>query len=487
MPPEVSSGEVLHPVALPARLERRRPLGIGGPVVAHVDRGGRALEDEQLLRRLGQVGDALHRGGAGADDAHPLVGQLREAAVGPAAGVVVVPPAGVEGVAREGLDARDARQLRPVQRTVAHEQEPGPHVVAAVGADHPAVAVGVPVDGAHLGGQARVVVEAEVIGDALAVLEDLRRLGVLLGGDVAGLLEQREVDVGLDVALRAGVAVPVPGAAEVAALLDDADVVDAGLAEPGAGDQPGEPAADEGHGDLVDQRLALGGFDVGVLEVVGELAGHLDVLLVAVGSQALVALELVAPAQLVGVEIHLRLVDGLFVRCGFDAWLGGRHVCSPPVLAPGVGNERSQGSGGCANPMGTVAAVLRLVLIGVMVMLGSWAVLVVLASRLPEGSLKELARFLPDCVTTVRRLRANPDVPRRAKVALAIAGLWVVSPIDLIPEFLPVIGPLDDVVVVALAFRYAARQIPRAVLLDAWPGRPDTIERLLGPARGPAR
>jgi uncharacterized membrane protein YkvA (DUF1232 family) len=97
-----------------------------------------------------------------------------------------------------------------------------------------------------------------------------------------------------------------------------------------------------------------------------------------------------------------------------------------------------------------------------------------------------LASFLPDCVTTVRRLRTHPQVPRRCKVVVLIAGLWVLSPIDLIPEFLPVIGPLDDVVVVALAFRYAARRVPRSVLLDAWPGDPRIIERLLGPP-APAR
>src|SRR4051794_14569327 len=108
----------------------------------------------------------------------------------------------------------------------------------------------------------------------------------------------------------------------------------------------------------------------------------------------------------------------------------------------------------------------------------SWVVLILLAATLPPGLMKELAGFLPDCVTTVRRLRKDPRVPRRAKVAVAIAGLWVLSPIDVIPEFLPVIGPLDDVVVVALAFRYAARRVPRAVLLEAWPGQPDTIERL---------
>ena len=120
--------------------------------------------------------------------------------------------------------------------------------------------------------------------------------------------------------------------------------------------------------------------------------------------------------------------------------------------------------------------------IAVAVMVVTWLVLIVLAKRLPEGTAKELARFLPACVTTVKRLRSNPAVPRRAKIAVGIAGLWVLSPIDLIPEFLPVIGPLDDVVVVALAFRDAARQVPREVLLDAWPGDRRIIERLLGSA-----
>lgn len=112
----------------------------------------------------------------------------------------------------------------------------------------------------------------------------------------------------------------------------------------------------------------------------------------------------------------------------------------------------------------------------------SWALLIVLARRLPPGILRDLAAFIPDCVTTIRRLRADPRVPRRAKVAVVFAGLWVASPIDLIPEFLPVIGPLDDIVVVALALRYAGRQVPREILLAAWPGEPRLIERLLGAA-----
>src|SRR5512134_871582 len=126
---------------------------------------------------------------------------------------------------------------------------------------------------------------------------------------------------------------------------------------------------------------------------------------------------------------------------------------------------------------------LRLVAVGAAVVLATWAVLVVLAARLPPGVLKELAGVLPNCVRTARRLRRDPAVPRRAKLAVGFAALWCLSPIDLIPEFLPVIGPLDDVVVVALAFRYAARQVPRSVLLEAWPGKASTLERVLGPAR----
>lgn len=112
----------------------------------------------------------------------------------------------------------------------------------------------------------------------------------------------------------------------------------------------------------------------------------------------------------------------------------------------------------------------------------SWALLLLLARRLPPGVLRDLAAFIPDCVTTVRRLSKDPRVPRRAKVAIVVAGIWVASPIDLIPEFLPVIGPLDDIVVVALALRYAGRQVPREVLLAAWPGDPRLLERLLGKA-----
>lgn len=126
---------------------------------------------------------------------------------------------------------------------------------------------------------------------------------------------------------------------------------------------------------------------------------------------------------------------------------------------------------------------LRILLISFGALLASWAVLVLLARRLPPGLMKDLAGILPACASTMWRLRRDPRVPFRAKAALVFAGLWVLSPIDLIPEFLPVIGPLDDIVVVALALRFAARRVPREALEAAWAGEPHLLDRLLGAPR----
>lgn len=126
-----------------------------------------------------------------------------------------------------------------------------------------------------------------------------------------------------------------------------------------------------------------------------------------------------------------------------------------------------------------MGAFVRMLLVGAGLLVLAWAAMVVLARRLPPGAPKDLASVLPACLTTARRLRGDPRVPRRVKVAVGLAALWVLSPVDLIPEFLPVIGPLDDVVVVALALRYAARRLPRDVLLEAWPGEARLLARLV--------
>jgi uncharacterized membrane protein YkvA (DUF1232 family) len=124
-------------------------------------------------------------------------------------------------------------------------------------------------------------------------------------------------------------------------------------------------------------------------------------------------------------------------------------------------------------------------LVGLAVYALACLAMVLFARKLPPGLLRDLLEFLPACVTAARSLRTSPVVPRRAKIALLIAIVWVLSPIDLLPEFLPVIGPLDDVVAVVLLMRYAARSIPRADLLAAWPASPVLLERMIGAPRTP--
>ena len=126
---------------------------------------------------------------------------------------------------------------------------------------------------------------------------------------------------------------------------------------------------------------------------------------------------------------------------------------------------------------GDWATLTALALAVLVVVIGGLAIL---ARRLPPGLLRDLVAFLPACVTTAHRLRKHPDVPRRAKVALLVAVIWTLSPIDLIPEFIPVLGPVDDIVVIALAIRYAARAVPRELLYEAWPAETRLLERLIG-------
>ena len=121
---------------------------------------------------------------------------------------------------------------------------------------------------------------------------------------------------------------------------------------------------------------------------------------------------------------------------------------------------------------------LRWLIIAAMLIAASWVLMIILAKRLPPGLAKDLAAVLPACVTTARALRKDPRVPRRVKLVVAFAGLWVLSPIDLIPEFLPIVGPLDDIVVVALALRYAGRHIPPEALVEAWPAERRILDRL---------
>ena len=77
---------------------------------------------------------------------------------------------------------------------------------------------------------------------------------------------------------------------------------------------------------------------------------------------------------------------------------------------------------------------------------------------------------MPDCAVLFKRLLRDPRVPRRAKAALAFAVPYLASPIDLIPDFIPVLGQLDDALVVIAVLGYVARGAGRDVVAELWPG-----------------
>ena len=95
-----------------------------------------------------------------------------------------------------------------------------------------------------------------------------------------------------------------------------------------------------------------------------------------------------------------------------------------------------------------------------------------------DTSLGELIRLVPDLLRLVRSLIGDRSVPRGARVALIALLVWLISPIDLIPEFIPVLGPLDDVVVAVLVLRYVRRKVGLEELRERWPGTPEGFELL---------
>jgi uncharacterized membrane protein YkvA (DUF1232 family) len=96
---------------------------------------------------------------------------------------------------------------------------------------------------------------------------------------------------------------------------------------------------------------------------------------------------------------------------------------------------------------------------------------------------KDLLRALPDLGRMLVRLVADPLLPRAAKVALAAALVYLASPIDLIPDFIPFLGYLDDVLLAALVVDGIVNWVDRGLLLKYWPGTPDSLERVARAAR----
>ena len=111
-----------------------------------------------------------------------------------------------------------------------------------------------------------------------------------------------------------------------------------------------------------------------------------------------------------------------------------------------------------------------LILAAIVVALWVVAVAVLWLHRPSRDLALPALRALPDIVRLTRRLLADPRTPRRHRIALAILVVWLVSPIDLIPEFLPGIGPLDDIVAAAVILGWVGRQTGAARLRELWPG-----------------
>jgi uncharacterized membrane protein YkvA (DUF1232 family) len=105
--------------------------------------------------------------------------------------------------------------------------------------------------------------------------------------------------------------------------------------------------------------------------------------------------------------------------------------------------------------------------------------ILVLLSLGRRSQARELATLLPNLVVLFQGLLADPRVPRSSKRWLWFALVWCVSPIDLIPEFIPVAGPLDDAIVAALVLRHVLRRTDRAVLADHWHGDAATLDAII--------
>jgi uncharacterized membrane protein YkvA (DUF1232 family) len=115
-----------------------------------------------------------------------------------------------------------------------------------------------------------------------------------------------------------------------------------------------------------------------------------------------------------------------------------------------------------------------------------WAVVVVgllLAGRGTDA--RALARFIPDCLVLMKRLLADPRVPRRRKLLLVGLLGYLALPFDLVPDFIPIAGQLDDVIVVALVLRSFVRADGGALVHEHWPGPERTLGFVLRAARLP--
>ena len=130
----------------------------------------------------------------------------------------------------------------------------------------------------------------------------------------------------------------------------------------------------------------------------------------------------------------------------------------------------------------TLAAVAAgLVLVWVLLVLALWL------ARPGELTAREALRVLPDLVRLLRRLAGDRSLPRGVRVRLWLLLGYLVMPVDLVPDVIPVVGYADDVVVVTLALRSVVRAAGPEALERHWPGTPEGLAVVRGLSGLPSR
>lgn len=123
---------------------------------------------------------------------------------------------------------------------------------------------------------------------------------------------------------------------------------------------------------------------------------------------------------------------------------------------------------------------MRTVLIVVAVLLALYALAVLglfLAGRRSDA--RALAGFVPDCVVLFKRLAGDAEVPRGRKLLIGLLVGYLAMPIDLVPDFIPVAGQLDDAILVALVLRGLVREAGPEVVERHWPGPEGSLRLVL--------
>ena len=113
----------------------------------------------------------------------------------------------------------------------------------------------------------------------------------------------------------------------------------------------------------------------------------------------------------------------------------------------------------------------------VLLVYAGFVVAMIVAGR--PGAARDVARFIPDCIALVRGLLRDPRVPRRHKRLLGVLIGYLALPFDLVPDFIPVVGQLDDALVVALALRVVLRGSGSELVREHWRGPESSLAVVL--------